>query len=79
MTLVVSFQLHRKNEDPAIHGDMVTVVTLTDGTEHVVDNWYSDERDSHLKYYSGPVLTTLEDIKEYVHERDVRYIQSWVS
>lgn len=77
MTLIVSFQ-HRKNEDPTIHGDMVTIATLPDGMEHVVDVWYSDERQSHLLYYNGPTFMSLDDIKEYVHEKDVQYIKSWV-
>jgi hypothetical protein len=77
MSIVVSFQ-HRKNENTTIHGDMVTIATLTDGTEHVVDNWYSDERQSHLLYYHGPVMPSLEFIKGYVHDKDVEYIKNWV-
>ena len=77
MSIVTSFE-HRRNEDTAIHGDMVTIAHLADGTEHIVDNWYSDERESHLKYYRGPVMPSLEFIKGYVHEKDVEYIRNWV-
>lgn len=77
MSIVVSIR-HRKNEDSAIHGDMVTVAKLSDGTERIVDNWYSDERESHLKDYDVEPLTLLERIQKYVHDKDVQYIRSWV-
>ncbi len=58
------------------------LVLDTDSGDYVVDVWHNDERQCHLDESRVRALVgeriDLAGLKDKVHERDVRHIQSWV-